>query len=376
MITLQASTKMCQVIYPCRESDNLMTLSGLRSNALNVMSKRICLYIQKPLHNIHLIEENTMAKKKVFLIGIDGGATKTRGIITGEDGIELASSTGGSTNQYTNSMDVVKWNLQTILEHLLRNAGGKTEDVRGICLGLAGVDKPADAKHIRNMVATLLPQTDINVTNDSVIGLYGGCKKSYGIIIISGTGSIAYGRNQKGNEYRTGGWGHILGDEGSGYSIVLRALRAICRAADNRDDKTLLTDIILKGLNLGKPIELMDWVKDIQGDKAKISSLSPMVYEACAQKDNVALSIIDSEAYELVIAVKAVHRALFKSHNAPLEVVVGGSNLTKSQLYYQTFKQKTEEHLKGVQVILPRTNPVNGAILFLQIRYGLVVESG
>lgn len=316
-----------------------------------------------------------MRKKKSFLIGIDGGATKTRGIITGEDGVELASATGGSTNQYTNTLEVVKWNLQTILDHLLRNTGGKIEDVRGICLGLAGVDKPADARRIQTMVASLLPQTDINVTNDSVIGLYGGCKKSYGIIVISGTGSIAYGRNKKGNEYRTGGWGHILGDEGSGYSIALHALRRICRAADNREDKTLLTDIILKGLNLKKPIELMDWVKDIEGDKAKISSLSPMVYEACAKDDKAALSIIEREAQELVIAVKAVHCTLFKTNREPLEVVVGGSNLIKSELYYGRFKQKTEEQIRGVEVILPRTNPVNGAILYLQLRYGLVAES-
>ncbi len=306
-----------------------------------------------------------------FLIGIDGGATNTRGVLTTEDGTEIATAQGGSSNQYTNSLDVVKWNLQTIIEHLLQEAGARLQEVRGICLGLAGVDKPADEKRIVHLVSSILPQSDINVVNDSVIALYGGVKKPYGIIVISGTGSISYGRNPRGKHFRTGGWGHILGDEGSGYAIALRALRAVCRATDKRAPKTLLTSLVLDELNLKQPIELMVWVKDVEGDKAKISGLAPLVYKAYETGDSVAESILVEEAQELTLAVQTVYRELFTSRDKDVEVVVGGSNLCKSDAYFTIFKNHTGKKLKGVTVIRPKTSPRDGAILFLRERYGL-----
>jgi len=313
-----------------------------------------------------------MAEPKSLLIGIDGGATKTKGIIATEDGTEIGTVIGGSTNQYTNTMDLVKWNLQHIIEHLLNKAQAEPEDVRGICLGLAGVDKPADAKRIYNLVSTILPQSDINVVNDSMIGLYGGCLKPYGIIVISGTGSIAYGQNRYGDHFRSGGWGHILGDEGSGYAIALAGMRAVCRAADGRSRQTLITDFMLRMLHLKKPVELMDWVKEIGGDKAKISNLTSAVYQAHEKGDAVAGKILREQANELLVAVRAVYRALFKPKDKNIEVVVGGSNLCKNKAYFEMFKQQVEKKLCNVQVILPRKEPIYGAILYLQIKYGIV----
>lgn len=313
-----------------------------------------------------------MPLAKSFLIGIDGGATKTKGIITTEDGSEIGTVVGGSTNQYTNTIDLVKWNLQHIIDHLLDKAQATPNDVRGICLGLAGVDKPADAKRIYNLVSTILPQSDINVVNDSIIGLFGGCLKPYGIIVISGTGSIAYGQNREGDYFRSGGWGHILGDEGSGYAIALEGMRAVCRAADGRSRQTLITDFILRALRLKKPIELMDWVKEIGGDKAKISNLAPLVFKAYEKGDAVARKILKEQANELVVTVQAVYRSLFTRKDKDIEVVVGGSNLCKSKAYFELFKQQAEKKLRNIRVILPRKEPVYGAILYLQIKYGIV----
>lgn len=308
--------------------------------------------------------------KESLLIGIDGGATKTKGLITTAEGNEIATATGGSTNQYNIPLKEVRNNLQSIIENLLRQARSNVDAVRGICLGLAGVDKPEDAKRIHKLTREILPKADINVVNDSVIALYGGCLKPYGIIVISGTGSIAYGRNRRGEEFRAGGWGHILGDEGSGYAIGLQALRAVCRAADGRARSTLLSELILKALNLKSAVELIDWTKKIGGDKAQISSLSPIVEQAALAGDTTALNILNFEAEELVLAVQAVKRILFKRRETGIEVVVGGSNLCKSELYFNLFKKKAEKKLKEIKVILPRKEPVAGAILCLQLKYG------
>lgn len=310
--------------------------------------------------------------RESLLIGIDGGATKTKGLITTAEGKEIATATGGSTNQYNISLKEVRNNLQSIIENLLRQARSSVDTVRGICLGLAGVDKPGDAKRIHKLAREILPQADINVVNDSVVALYGGCLKPYGIIVISGTGSIAYGRNRLGEEFRAGGWGHILGDEGSGYAIGLQALRVVCRAADGRVRSTLLSELILKALSLKSAVELIDWTKKIGGDKAQISSLSPIVERAALSGDTIALHILKSEAAELVLAVQAVKRTLFKRRETGIEVVVGGSNLCKSEIYFNLFKNQAEKKLKGIKVILPRKEPVAGAILYLQLKYGLI----
>ncbi len=313
-----------------------------------------------------------MSPEQKVLIGIDGGATKTRGILTTEEGEVLATANGGSTNQFSNTMDVVKWNLQNIIEHLLTKSKHKVSNVRGICLGLAGVDKPADAKRIYQIVAEIMPRTDIEVANDSLIALYGGCLKPYGIIIISGTGSIAFGKNQTGEHFRSGGWGHILGDEGSGYAIGLACMRAVCRASDRRGQQTALTDHLLHHLNLKKPIELLDWVKKNDGNKAAISSLAPLVHKASEQGDVVAESIVDEQAEELLIAIRAVRNALFSLNDGVIEVVAGGGNLLKNKTFFKILKQKTEKHLSELKLIYPKEDPVYGAIFFLQLKYGLV----
>ncbi|MCX7765441.1 MAG: hypothetical protein N2246_01885 [Candidatus Sumerlaeia bacterium] len=310
--------------------------------------------------------------REPLLIGVDGGATKTKGIITTAEGREIGSATGGSTNQYNISLKEVKSTLHSIIEALLRQAHSTVDAVRGICLGLAGVDKPEDAKRIHKLAESILPGADINVVNDSVIALFGGCLKPYGIIVISGTGSIAYGRNRQGQEFRAGGWGHILGDEGSGYAIGLQALRAVCRASDGRARSTLLTELLLRALSLKSPVDLIDWTKKISGDKAQISSLAPIVEQAVLAGDRTANYILSCEASELVLAVQAVRRKLFKRNETDIEVVVGGSNLCKSEIYFKLFKNQAEKKLKGIKVIFPKKEPVNGAIFYLQLKYGLV----
>ena len=98
------------------------------------------------------------------------------------------------------------------------------------------------------------------LTHDAHIALVGGAGKQEGVIIISGTGAIAYGINAHGKEARASGWGYLIGDEGSGYDIAIKGLQAVARAADGRDAPTELTDGILNRLGLNEPSDLIRWV--------------------------------------------------------------------------------------------------------------------
>lgn len=298
-----------------------------------------------------------------FVIGIDGGGTKTLGAIANSDGEILSQFEVGSTNPHSNSMDVVRENLGALTSKLLGDAGAAAEDVKAICLGMAGVDRPEDKPMVENLVHEFLPNAEVLPVNDGVIALTGGALRPYGIIVISGTGSISFGINANGERVRAGGWGHILGDEGSGYTMSLRALRAIMRSHDGRTGETALQKNILDHLNLERPDQLLGWIRDHNASKAEIASLSRVVHETAAQGDPTAQAILESEAEELAEIVEAVAKKLFPDPNAEYEVIVAGGNLRKADSYFQLFRTAAEKKLPGINIIRPRKEPVEGAVI-------------
>jgi N-acetylglucosamine kinase-like BadF-type ATPase len=299
-----------------------------------------------------------------YVIGIDGGGTKTLGAIAGEDGVVIAQREVGSTNHHSNSLEVVRANLGELITGLLHAASADPGEVRSICLGMAGVDRPEDRPLIEGLVREFLPQSACWPVNDGVIALMGGALKPFGIIVISGTGSIAFGINRAGERARAGGWGHILGDEGSGYQISLRALRAVVRAHDGRIPPTTLTGIILEHFGFDRAEQLLGWVKEIQGDKAQIAALSRLVHQAHEAGDSEASTIVREEAAELALAIEAVAKKLFSAEEKDWEVIVAGGNLRKSTSFFQLFQNAVAAHLGAVPVVQPRKEPVEGAVLY------------
>src|SRR5204862_1881072 len=125
-----------------------------------------------------------------------------------------------------------------------------------ICLGIAGVDRAGDQNVVREIMDRIGYKATILIVNDALIALQAGIGDAPGIVVVSGTGSIAYGRNAQGEAARAGGWGHVLGDEGSGYWIGRLALRAVVRHADGRGRATRLTPLLLGHFGLTGAAEL------------------------------------------------------------------------------------------------------------------------
>jgi N-acetylglucosamine kinase-like BadF-type ATPase len=298
-----------------------------------------------------------------YVIGIDGGGTKTLGVLADEQGNVLAQHEVGSTNHHSNPAELVKANLRELIETLLSKAGVKADHVVCVCSGMAGVDRPDDKAFVKAMMKEFLPNALAIPVNDGLIALVGGTMQAFGIIVISGTGSIAVGVNKQGVQGRAGGWGHILGDEGSGYMIGLRGLRAVCRAADGRTGPTLLQDIVLKHFGFNSTEQILGWVKKNQGSKTEIGALSRLVHEAYAQGDETARQILVEEADELALAAAAVARKLF-ANDTDYEIVVGGGNLRKSRPFFELFRAAVAKRLPGISVIMPRREPVEGAVLY------------
>lgn len=237
------------------------------------------------------------------VLGIDAGGTKTVCLLANGGGTVLAESRGSGANlQAAGELEVEKV-LHQVMEEVVA-----PRDVRpvAICLGMAGVDREDDAAVVRAIMRRIGYQAHVTVTNDALVALVAGAGHDPGIVIISGTGSIAYGRNAKGEAARAGGWGYVLGDEGSGYWIGRVALRAVVRAADGRGRPTSLTPRILEHFNVRRPQDLVHEIYYKGARPSAIANVARHVQSAYEEGDDVAADILRTGARELVSSAASV----------------------------------------------------------------------
>jgi N-acetylglucosamine kinase-like BadF-type ATPase len=204
--------------------------------------------------------------------------------------------------------------------------------VASACLGLAGADRPDDQAVIREWAERVRLSDRVEVTSDAAILLAAGTPEGFGLVLIAGTGSIAFGRRADGRRERAGGWGHQLGDEGSAYTIAMSALQAVARAADGRGPATLLTERLLSRFGLSHPQELIAVVYRSGRDRQDFAALAPLVVEI-AENDAVAEQIVETGAQELALAGQAVARRL--GWTGPVPVALSGGLLLGSEDYRQ-----------------------------------------
>src|SRR5712691_4992190 len=257
----------------------------------------------------------------MHVLGIDAGGTKTVCLLADEDGSVLAEARGGGANlQAVGELEVEK-----VLHHVMEMAIGDREiRPEAICLGIAGVDRPQDSDAVRGIMKRIGFKVRTLVVNDALVALTAGAGDAPGVVVIAGTGSIAYGRNATGRAARAGGWGHILGDEGSGFWIGRRALAAVMRQSDGRGPTTRLTELILTRMGLTDPAELIHEVYDRNVRQQGIAALAPLVQQAHDAGDAVASGLLERAARELVAAAASVISRLGMRGAAFPTVLAGG----------------------------------------------------
>jgi N-acetylglucosamine kinase-like BadF-type ATPase len=199
-------------------------------------------------------------------------------------------------------------------------------DVRpdAICLGIAGVDRPRDADAVRGIMRRIGFKSRVLVVNDALIALVAGAGDDRGMVVIAGTGSIAYGRDAAGRAARSGGWGYLLGDEGGGYWIGRAALSAVVRQFDGRGPATLLTDLVLREMRLHNPTELIHAIYDKGLQRGTIAGIATVVRHAAEAGDPVGRDILEKATAELTMAAGAVVNALGMRGEVFRTVLAGG----------------------------------------------------
>ncbi len=309
----------------------------------------------------------------MYIIGVDGGGTKTVGILTTETGKRIAQLEVGPSNYHVVGEAVTKTVLKTLIVGLFEQAGisnsGKPAD-RGscaalslahtkVCLGMAGLGRATDRKIIGRICDELSIGKNRILTHDAHIALMSGVGKQEGIIVISGTGSIVYGINVHGQEARTGGWGPLLGDEGSGYDIALRGLKAVARAADGRGTPTELTCRILDTLGLNEPNALIRWVH--AAERNALAELAKEVFLAAETGDGAAKQIVTAAVDELACAAAVVIKRL--GFTGYFQIVLSGGNLVNQPLFFEELHTKLKTIAPTAAGVLPKHEPAVGAVL-------------
>lgn len=311
-----------------------------------------------------------------YVLGIDGGGSKTTCILMNRSGQVIGRGEAGASNYQSIGVEAAKKSIATAIQQSLiasnLNQNIQTQNIKieGICLGLAGVGRPKDIEVVKNIVqdlrnSKLLPITwnlqpqNIIICHDALIALVGGIGRDVGIVVAAGTGSIIFGRNSQGETKRVGGWGHILGDEGSAYKIAIAGMQAALKVYDGREIYSCLLEDFQQHLDLANIEDLVDVIYRRGWNVKKIAALAPIVDRAAAKGDRIANEIIDDAVQELVKGTSTVIERIFQPGEV-LEVVTTGS-MWLSWGMRKRFVNAVGENFPGVEVILPRFEPAYGA---------------
>jgi N-acetylmuramic acid 6-phosphate etherase len=302
-----------------------------------------------------------------FVLGIDGGGSKTLALLADERQHVLGRGTGSSSNYQAVGADAALSALDEAIGAACTSAGLPSSALAAVCIGLAGVDRPEDRALFLGWANRRLPGIPLTLVNDAQLVLAAGTPEGWGAALICGTGSIVYGEDAEGRRARAGGWGYLLGDEGSGYAIGQAGLRAVMRAFDGRGPRTALTQVILAYWNLSTPTDLVGRVYGETLLPADMAALAPLVEAAGAGGDEVAREILQEAGRELALAVQAVVRALDLPQPVPFGLA--GSLIIRSQVVRAMLLSAARE--AGVQLD-PVTSVIEPARGALRLACGLI----
>lgn len=294
------------------------------------------------------------------MLGIDAGGSKTVALLASPDGRVVAEGRAGGANLRTHGELVVEKTLHDVIDQVL---DGRVERPVAVCLGIAGVDRHDDAATIRGVMRRLGFRDHMLIVNDALIALVAGAGEPVGLVIVAGTGSIAYGVNGNGLAARAGGWGPVLADEGSGYWIGRRALVAVMRHADGRGPRTALTPMVLERLNLSRPDDLVNEIYEGAERRQLVATLGPLVAQAVASGDAVAAEILKEAASELVLAAATVVGRL-EMRGDVFSTFLSGGMFRSIPWLASEVTSRLHEVAPRTTVALLKAEPAAGALAF------------
>ncbi|MBM3128783.1 MAG: hypothetical protein FJ009_09190 [Chloroflexi bacterium] len=305
-------------------------------------------------------QRSAVSGQRSFVVGIDAGGTHTRARVANLRGEMPGAGEAGAGNPHIAGTDSARREILIALQRACDNARVERRALVAACLGIAGVARQDErAEWIAWAHEKIAPR--VALCNDGEIVIAAGCPDDWGLALIAGTGSSAWGKTREGRSARAGGWGWRFGDEGSGYALACAALRAASQAADGRAEPTRLLDAILADWNLREPTDLIARVYRSGLRNAEIAALASVVIRVADEGDAIARQLIVKAGQELAAALGAVARALHIAPEAIPLALAGGLLLDAPSMRASVLSAARADGLSFQPVTLVR-EPVRGAV--------------
>ncbi|MGN7297843.1 N-acetylglucosamine kinase [Ferdinandcohnia sp. SAFN-114] len=315
----------------------------------------------------------------MYILGIDGGGTKTKGVIATEAGTIIAEATVGASNPNNVKKEDLKKELGKLIDILKTESRDTFKEVKRAYAGMSGVDHPSARKEMKLLLESLLPESIlVTVNNDAITALYSGTLGKPGVVQIAGTGSITFGLNNEGILDRVGGWGYLLGEGGSGFAVGSEGLQEAFRAHDGLGSRTELTSLICGHFQVETLPEIIHSIYNAVNPKELIASLSRHVFTAADHGDKVAQAIIQKNAIHIGEAVSCLINKQFneneRAHEIP--VVLAGGLFNRLDLFKGPMEEIFEKYSINTKLIRPEIEPVGGAVIAGLLEENIKVDAG
>ena len=260
-----------------------------------------------------------------YFLGIDGGGTRTRAAIVNETGELLGVGLGGPTNYDDIGVEATRDHLRQAIDLARQDAGLESQQFEAAFLGLAGIVSDEDHRIIRQITRELrlAPEAQVGIDHDCRVALAGSLSGRPGIVLIAGTGSACYGRSASGNSWRSGGWGELLADEGSGGWLGWQALRMAVRSYDGRERPSRLVNEILELFELHHMNDIMHRIYHMGLSRKERAALAPLLINAARDNDELAQRLLHEAVEELALSVWAVANRLEMQGRTEVSIVGG-----------------------------------------------------
>lgn len=312
-----------------------------------------------------------------LLLAIDGGQTSTKALLARIDGTILGNGVGGPSDHFHIEGGVEK-NRRAILgaiDSVLAATGVEPDQIVAVAFGLTGAPAGSRAHEIvEEIVGERLTPGQITVVPDMVSNLAGASGGEPGVVLISGGGSIGYGITIDGTTAVAGGYGYLLGDEGSAFDIGLRAIAAATRAADLRAEPTALQAVVKEHFEIDRERDL-PWVVYRAGfSRERISLLAPKVAAAAETGDTAAIDILRTAGEELALTALGVMRQLF-APGTPVAVYLTGGVFKAGDLLVGPLRTRLQQDWPEAEPRMPRFPPAVGALILAARSVEILVDA-
>jgi N-acetylglucosamine kinase-like BadF-type ATPase len=292
---------------------------------------------------------------------MDAGGTHTRALVVTPGGIRLGGAIAGPANSFLVAESVAGKNIRRAAREALISASVSRSSVAAVVLGSASVEFDGlGNKPIIKVLRRELPAAPLRVVADAQIALDGALGGGPGIVIVSGTGSVVLGRGPGSRFEKAGGWGHVMGDEGSAPWIAQLALQAAAQAADGTGPATALTRVVMKYFRVRSFRMIVEPVYQQDLTSRQLGGLAPLVAQAAEEGDRAARAIFQRAGFELARQAAAVLKRM-KLPRA--KISYQGSVFLAGSTLLTPLRRSLRQLAPQAQLVRPLLPPMGGAFL-------------